>query len=73
MAVIRSIRSFSAELGNKWISTPIFYVNSTPHIGHLYSAVLGDVFNRFNTLRNIKSQLSTGTDEHGLKVYIYQQ
>jgi methionyl-tRNA synthetase len=55
--------------GNNWISTPIFYVNSSPHIGHLYSTVLADVFNRYAKLQGKESSLSTGTDEHGLKVY----
>lgn len=51
-----------------FITTPIFYVNAEPHIGHLYSMVLADVAHRFSKLNNIPSILSTGTDEHGTKV-----
>jgi methionyl-tRNA synthetase len=39
-----------------------------PHIGHLHSAVLADTFKRFQELKGRKALLSTGTDEHGLKV-----
>ncbi|XP_066581766.1 methionine--tRNA ligase, mitochondrial isoform X2 [Prorops nasuta] len=53
---------------NKYISTPIFYVNSGPHIGHLYSAILADAIARYNSMREDKVFLSTGTDEHGNKV-----
>ncbi|KAG8228170.1 hypothetical protein J437_LFUL014405 [Ladona fulva] len=68
---------------NYYISTPIFYVNAfktidihhdlenTPHIGHLYSAVIADSINRFKFLTGVENSIfSTGTDEHGLKVEI---
>lgn len=54
-----------------YVTTPIFYVNASPHIGHLHSMVLADTIKRWNELDNIKnpsSYLTTGTDEHGLKV-----
>ncbi|XP_046383686.1 methionine--tRNA ligase, mitochondrial [Ischnura elegans] len=52
-----------------YISTPIFYVNASPHIGHLYSVVIADATHRFQCLTGAKNVLlSTGTDEHGLKV-----
>ena len=47
------------------ITTPIFYVNAKPHIGHLYSMFLADSFKRFNLKLNKNVYLSTGTDEHG--------
>lgn len=50
------------------ITTPIFYVNSHPHIGHLYTAVLASAIKEVNLMQNKKVFLSTGTDEHGLKV-----
>ena len=50
------------------VTTPIFYVNAAPHIGHLYSMVLADVAHRFQRLAGNPSRLSTGTDEHGTKV-----
>uniref|UniRef100_A0A8C4SRY1 Methionine--tRNA ligase, mitochondrial n=1 Tax=Erpetoichthys calabaricus TaxID=27687 RepID=A0A8C4SRY1_ERPCA len=51
-----------------YLTTPIFYVNAGPHIGHLYSAVLADCLCRYKRLRGFKSKFSTGTDEHGLKI-----
>ncbi|KAF9997489.1 methionyl-tRNA synthetase [Modicella reniformis] len=51
-----------------YITTPIFYVNAVPHIGHLHSAVLADTFKRYQELKGRKTILSTGTDEHGLKI-----
>ncbi|KAF9137193.1 methionyl-tRNA synthetase [Mortierella sp. GBA39] len=51
-----------------YITTPIFYVNAVPHIGHLHSAVLADTFKRFHEMKGRKAILSTGTDEHGLKI-----
>ncbi|XP_071838638.1 methionine--tRNA ligase, mitochondrial-like [Apostichopus japonicus] len=51
------------------ISTPIFYVNAVPHIGHLYSAVLADFAHRYHKLKGASGTIfSTGTDEHGLKI-----
>ncbi|KAF2280834.1 methionyl-tRNA synthetase-like protein [Westerdykella ornata] len=51
-----------------YITTPIFYVNAAPHVGHLYTMVLADVIKRWHQLKGEKAILSTGTDEHGLKV-----
>nr|XP_005000772.2 methionine--tRNA ligase, mitochondrial [Cavia porcellus] len=54
-----------------FFTTPIFYVNAAPHIGHLYSALLGDALCRHRSLRapsGAAARLSTGTDEHGLKI-----
>lgn len=53
---------------NVFITTPIFYVNASPHIGHLYSAVVADCHSRYKHLRGFKTKFSTGTDEHGLKI-----
>lgn len=50
------------------ITTPIFYVNSYPHIGHLYTAIYASAIKQTNLIQNKKVFLSTGTDEHGLKV-----
>ena len=52
----------------KIITTPIFYVNAQPHIGHLYTAILADAIKENNIIQGNKVYLSTGTDEHGLKV-----
>ncbi|KAF8923062.1 tRNA synthetases class I (M)-domain-containing protein [Dissophora ornata] len=51
-----------------YITSPIFYVNAVPHIGHLHSVVLADTFKRFQELKGRKALMSAGTDEHGLKI-----
>ncbi|XP_045506679.1 methionine--tRNA ligase, mitochondrial isoform X1 [Colias croceus] len=53
-----------------YVTTPIFYVNAAPHLGHLYTAVVADAIQRFEKLTNpdCKVIFSTGTDEHGTKI-----
>ncbi|XP_042626351.1 methionine--tRNA ligase, mitochondrial [Cyprinus carpio] len=51
-----------------YITTPIFYVNASPHIGHVYSAVTADCLHRYKLLKGYNSRFATGTDEHGLKI-----
>ncbi|RVE67488.1 hypothetical protein OJAV_G00103530 [Oryzias javanicus] len=51
-----------------YVTTPIFYVNASPHLGHLYSAVIADCLHRYKQLQGFNSKFATGTDEHGLKV-----
>ncbi|KAF1965769.1 methionyl-tRNA synthetase-like protein [Bimuria novae-zelandiae CBS 107.79] len=51
-----------------YITTPIFYVNAAPHVGHLYTLVLTDILKRWRVLKGQTALLCTGTDEHGLKV-----
>ncbi|KAL5349977.1 methionyl-tRNA synthetase [Pseudogymnoascus australis] len=51
-----------------YITTPIFYVNAAPHVGHLYTMVLTDILKRFQELKGRKAILCTGTDEHGMKI-----
>lgn len=55
-------------LGNFYITTPIYYVNDEPHIGHAYSTILADVISRYHRLFGDEVFFSTGTDEHGQKV-----
>eukprot|EP00126_Sphaerothecum_destruens_P013474 Sdes_comp23054_c0_seq1m21391 len=50
------------------ITTPIFYVNADPHLGHIYTTLLGDAYNRWLNFIHQESFYSTGTDEHGLKI-----
>ena len=51
-----------------YVTTPIFYVNDVPHLGHAYAALGADVQARFMRSRGREVVFSTGTDEHGLKV-----
>lgn len=51
-----------------YITTPIYYVNDKPHIGHAYTSVACDVIARFMRLDGAKVKFLTGTDEHGQKV-----
>jgi methionyl-tRNA synthetase len=50
------------------ITTPIYYINGDPHIGHAYAGIAADIMARFNRLDGICVHFSTGTDEHGIKV-----
>jgi methionyl-tRNA synthetase len=51
-----------------YITTPIYYVNARPHLGHAYTTIVADVATRFHTMRQNKVFFLTGTDEHGDKV-----
>ena len=51
-----------------YITTPIFYVNDKPHIGHAYTSIICDVLSRFYRLDNFEVKFLTGTDEHGQKI-----
>jgi len=51
-----------------YITTPIYYVNDEPHIGHAYTTILADVINRYYKGIGYHTFFLTGTDEHGLKV-----
>ena len=51
-----------------YITTPIYYVNDRPHIGHVYTTILADVFARTHRLLGDDVRYLTGTDEHGQKV-----
>ena len=53
---------------NFFISTPIYYVNGAPHVGHAYTNIVSDTIARFKTLDGFNVKFSTGTDEHGQKV-----
>jgi len=55
-------------VGSFYITTPIYYVNDEPHIGHAYSTILADVLSRYHRLFGDEVFFSTGTDEYGLKV-----
>ncbi|MBN2799466.1 MAG: methionine--tRNA ligase [Deltaproteobacteria bacterium] len=51
-----------------YITTPIYYVNGLPHIGHAYTTIAADVASRYMRLKGHRVRFLTGTDEHGQKV-----
>jgi methionyl-tRNA synthetase len=51
-----------------YVTTPIYYVNDAPHIGHAYTTVIADAVARWHRQRGDETLFLTGTDEHGLKV-----
>jgi len=51
-----------------YVTTPLYYVNDKPHIGHTYTTVLADVLARYYRFMGVKTFFLTGTDEHGQKV-----
>src|SRR5438876_12301021 len=51
-----------------YVTTPIYYVNDAPHIGHAYTTLIGDAVCRWHRLLGEDVFFLTGTDEHGLKV-----
>ena len=51
-----------------YITTPIYYVNDVPHLGHAYTTIVADSLARFHRMRGEETRFLTGTDEHGQKV-----
>jgi methionyl-tRNA synthetase len=51
-----------------YVTTPIYYVNAEPHLGHAYTTIVGDALTRWNRLLGHEVKYLTGTDEHGLKI-----
>ena len=64
---ILEIRSMN-EGRRFYVTTPIYYVNDRPHIGHSYTTILADVLARYHRLFGDEVRFQTGTDEHGQKV-----
>ncbi len=53
---------------SKYITTPIYYVNGEPHIGHAYTTFIADTIARYERLKGEETFFLTGTDEHGQKI-----
>src|SRR3954447_21412126 len=51
-----------------YITTPIYYANSLPHLGHLYTTLVADVVARYKRQRGFETYFLTGTDEHGINI-----
>ena len=53
---------------NFYVTTPIYYVNDKPHIGHAYTTIACDAISRYKRLKGFDVKFLTGTDEHGQKI-----
>jgi methionyl-tRNA synthetase len=51
-----------------YLTTPIYYVNAAPHIGHAYTTIVADLIKRFQRMQGRDARLTTGSDEHGVNV-----
>lgn len=51
-----------------YLTTPIYYVNAAPHIGHTYTTIAADVIKRWKISQGFDARMTTGTDEHGQKI-----
>jgi methionyl-tRNA synthetase len=54
--------------GKYYLTTPIYYVNAAPHIGHAYTTIAAETIARLKRMQGFETVLTTGTDEHGTKV-----
>jgi methionyl-tRNA synthetase len=54
--------------GKYYLTTPIYYVNAAPHIGHAYTTIAAETIARFKRMQGYDAVLTSGTDEHGTKV-----
>ncbi|MGD8970656.1 MAG: class I tRNA ligase family protein, partial [Desulfobacterales bacterium] len=51
-----------------YVTTPIYYVNARPHLGHAYTTIIADIATRYHRMCGQETFFLTGTDEHGDKV-----
>jgi methionyl-tRNA synthetase len=51
-----------------YLTTPIYYVNAAPHIGHAYTTIVADLIKRYKRMQGYDAFLTTGSDEHGVNV-----
>jgi methionyl-tRNA synthetase len=68
MADHQTSDELSPSTESLYLTTPIYYVNDAPHIGHAYTTVISDAVARWNRLLGRQVRFVTGTDEHGLKI-----
>jgi methionyl-tRNA synthetase len=57
-----------ADKPKYYLTTPIYYTNGLPHIGHTYSTIVCDTIRRYKRMRGFDVVMTTGTDEHGVNV-----
>src|SRR3954466_11136976 len=66
---LRRKRYNGAPMPDKfYITTPIYYPNAEPHLGHVYTTLCADTIARYHRLRGDDTFFLTGTDEHGIKM-----
>src|SRR5205807_1686859 len=65
---IRHFEKISMAQGKYYLTTPIYYVNAAPHIGHAYTTIAADTIARLKRMHGYDVVLTTGTDEHGQKI-----
>lgn len=61
-------KSYNPSMNKFYVTTPIYYVNDVPHIGHTYTTVAADVITRYYQQKGYNAKLLTGADEHGAKI-----
>ena len=61
-------RKLLRKVMTTYITTPIYYVNAEPHLGHAYTTIVADTYSRFHRLCGDDVRFQTGTDEHGDKI-----
>ncbi len=66
-APLRALASAATAKEPRYVTTPIYYVNGQPHIGHVYTSLACDLYARFSRLDGHEVLFLTGTDEHGQK------
>src|SRR5260370_39813920 len=57
-----------ASMKTFYVTTPIYYANSLPHLGHLYTMIVADAIARHKRQQGIETFFLTGTDEHGINI-----
>ena len=62
------IRAMPADANTFYVTTPIYYVNDKPHLGHVYTTMVADVVARYHRLKGDDTFFLTGVDEHAAKV-----
>src|SRR5262249_14716811 len=64
----RSTKNSMPDKPKYYLTTPIYYTNGLPHIGHVYTTIVCDTVRRFKRMKGFDVVMTTGTDEHGGKV-----
>src|SRR5713101_4568221 len=69
MSAIRSVRTeINGSMKSFYVTTPVYYANSLPHLGHLYTMIVADAIARHQRQQGIETFFLTGTDEHGINI-----